>query len=201
MKILIIDNYDSFTYNLYQLVGSILNETNFEIDVIRNNLVDCTMIYNKNYDRIIISPGPGNPKSTNYFGNCLDIIQNASKVIPTLGVCLGMQGIAIAFGCDLTKSNIPVHGKQSSITHNGEDLFINIPQNISVMRYHSLKVIHRNCNQNLEVTATCMDSNEEEETVMAIKHKSYPIYGIQFHPESFATEAGKQIVSNFLDVN
>ncbi len=197
MKILIIDNYDSFTYNLYQYIGEILERGNkkFKIDVYKNDEVTLKEIKEKEYDRIIISPGPGNPKERKYFGICADVIKSLGKDIPTLGICLGMQGIANSFGGEITFANTPMHGKTSYILHNGKGIFKNVPENINVMRYHSLVVKPtEKFNNFINVTATSNDTGE----IMGIEHKEFPIYGLQFHPESFASEGGMRMLLNFL---
>lgn len=197
MKILIIDNYDSFTYNLYQYIGEILERKSekFSIDVYKNNKISLKEVIDNKYDRIIISPGPGNPKEKKYFGICNEVILNLGKEIPTLGVCLGMQGIANCFGGKIELAKSPMHGKTSTITHNGKGIFKNIPESVNVMRYHSLIIKPtKDFNDVIYVTATSNDTDE----IMGIKHKEFSIYGVQFHPESFASEGGMKILSNFL---
>ena len=196
MKILIIDNYDSFTFNLYQMVGEILENTGkpFTLDVFRNNEITINEIKKANYNRIIISPGPGKPDDPNYFGICAQVIKELGKTIPVLGVCLGMQGIAYLFGANIKLAKKPMHGKTSLIKHNGKDIFKGLPQNLEVMRYHSLIVNEKKIPDCLEVTATIKGGE-----IMGLKHKKYPITGIQFHPESFATEGGIKILKNFLN--
>ncbi len=196
MKVLIIDNYDSFTYNLYQYVGEILTEKglDFTLDVLRNDEISLPEIKRRNYDKIIISPGPGDPSDKAYFGVCADVILQLGKNTPVLGVCLGMQGIAHYFGGKVVRAKVPMHGKTSSIKHNENGLFTNLPQNIEVMRYHSLIAEKKSLPACLEITATSTDTHE----IMGLVHKEFPISGIQFHPESFATEGGKIILYNFL---
>jgi anthranilate synthase component 2 len=195
MKVLIIDNFDSFTYNLYQLVGEILSERMkvFEIDVVRNNALAVSEIESRRYDRIIISPGPGSPSDERYFGVCGPVLKTVSKTVPTLGVCLGMQGIAHVYGGKVVRAKKPMHGKASALAHDGKGVFKGLPQKIEVMRYHSL-VVSR-LPKTLEVSARASGKNGD---IMGLRHKDYPIEGIQFHPESFATEGGKQVLSNFL---
>ena len=197
MKILIIDNYDSFTFNLYQYTGEILAEhrKKFAIDIFKNNDLSLGEIKKKKYDKIIISPGPGNPRDPLYFGVCLQVIKKLGKTIPILGVCLGMQGIAHAFGGRIIPAKKPVHGKTSIIRHNGENLFSGLPQDIEVMRYHSLVVDKRSFPRHLQITA---ETTEKTAEIMGLRHRSYPIFGIQFHPESFATFGGRAILANFL---
>lgn len=195
MKVLIIDNFDSFTYNLYQLVGEVLGEREktFDVDVVRNNAITVKEIESRRYDRIIISPGPGNPKDAKYFGVCSAVLKTVSKDVPTLGVCLGMQGISYVFGGNVVPATKPMHGKSSTLRHDGKGVFQGLPQKIEVMRYHSLVVT--GLPKALVVTATAEGGAKE---IMGIRHKEYPIEGIQFHPESFATEGGKKMLENFL---
>ncbi|MDO8610399.1 MAG: aminodeoxychorismate/anthranilate synthase component II [bacterium] len=196
MKILIIDNYDSFTYNLYQICGETLSmqKEPFTLDVIRNDEIDLQTIKSKKYDRIIISPGPGNPRDPKYFGICKDVLLKLGKNIPTLGVCLGMQGMAYYFGGKIIQAKKPMHGKISLISHDGKGIFTKIPQKINVMRYHSLIVDKKTLPECLIITALTFDTKK----IMGLRHKEYPIEGIQFHPESFATEGGKFMLQNFL---
>lgn len=217
MKVLIIDNYDSFTYNLYQYIGEILtSEKNrgtiedFAISVKRNDEVSLQDIRNSNPDRIIISPGPGSPDDEHYFGVCADVIRELGQSTPLLGVCLGMQGIVHVFGGKVVKAHVPMHGKISPITHNSQGMFRNIPDQLEVMRYHSLMAEAESFPECLRVTALVGNLNTEQfsdlETVrkggdfeiMGVQHSELPIYGIQFHPESFATEGGKELIRNFL---
>ena len=195
MKILIIDNYDSFTFNLYQYCGEILEEIseNFEVEVIRNDEKTLSEIKKNNYDRIIISPGPGAPDDPKYFGVCGKVINTLGLTIPVLGVCLGMQGIGYFFGGKVIQAKVPTHGKTSTIKHTGSGIFSNLPQDIEIMRYHSLIVEKESIPKILEITA-----ETPEGEIMGLRHKNFPIEGIQFHPESFATEGGKQILKNFL---
>lgn len=194
MKILIIDNYDSFTFNLYQYTGEILkkNGQDIKIDVIRNNQIPLNEITKRKYTRIIISPGPGNPSDKAYFGVCGEVITKLGKTIPILGVCLGMQGIAHYFGGRVVRARLPMHGKTSIIKHDGKGVFEGLPQGLEVMRYHSLIAEKETLPKILDITA---QANGE---IMGLRHKQYPIEGIQFHPESFATEGGKEMLTNFL---
>lgn len=198
MKVLLIDNYDSFTFNLYQYLGEILENSkkDFVLDVIRNDEKSITEIESQNYDRIIISPGPGDSKDKNYFGVCAEVILNLGKKIPVLGVCLGMQGIAHYFGGKVVRAKIPMHGKISKITHDEKGVFKDLPQDLEVMRYHSLVAEISSIPDCLEITAKVHKENEFE--IMGLRHKEYPIEGIQFHPESFATEGGKKMIENFI---
>jgi anthranilate synthase/aminodeoxychorismate synthase-like glutamine amidotransferase len=196
MKVLIIDNYDSFTFNLYQYCGELLSrkERNFVLDVFRNDKITLEKIKQEKYDRIIISPGPGDPGIQQYFGICSNVISQIGKATPLLGVCLGMQGIASVFGSVIIHGKKPVHGKTSAIVHDNKGVFTSLPQDLEVMRYHSLIVAKDSLPKSLAITAITKDTGE----IMGIRHKSYPIEGIQFHPESFATEAGKRMLENFL---
>jgi len=197
MKILIIDNYDSFTFNLYQSIGEILTMHNkkFILDVYKNDQITINEIRSHQYDKIIISPGPGDPSNQMYFGVCKDVIEKLGKYVPVLGVCLGMQGIAYVFGGKVIKAKKPMHGKISIISHNGKSLFKTLPQDIKVMRYHSLIVAKKLLPKCLAITAITHDAQKE---IMGLRHKKYPIEGVQFHPESFATEGGKSLLTNFL---
>lgn len=213
MKVLIIDNFDSFTYNLYQYIGEILSESQqkgeidrFEIIVKRNNELDVKDILSFAPDRIIISPGPGSPDDPSYFGVCAQVIKELGQNIPLLGVCLGMQGICHVFGGDVVKAPLPMHGKTSVITHTESGVFNHIPNHIDIMRYHSLMAEPKSLPDCLRITAVVgsyeksyLDSLDDAAVeIMAIQHKHYPIYGIQYHPESFATEGGKELIRNFL---
>lgn len=195
MKVLLIDNYDSFTYNLYQLVGQILEEKGdkFRLDVFRNDKISLDKIERASYDRIIISPGPGDPSDRNYFGICAEVLTELGKSTPVLGVCLGMQGIGHYFGGKVFRARKIMHGKTSIITHSDKSIFKGLPQDLEVMRYHSLIVERNSLPKDLEILAVT-----KSKEIMGLRHKSYPVCGVQFHPESFATEGGKQILKNFL---
>jgi len=196
MRVLILDNYDSFTFNLYQYVGEILSASGekFTLDVVRNDEITLAEIEKRKYDRIIISPGPGDPRDPKYFGVCADVLIKIGKTTPVLGVCLGMQGMAYYFGGGVTRAQKPMHGKTSIIEHDGKGVFEGLPQKLEVMRYHSLIAEKETLPECLTVTATSTDTGE----IMGLRHTQYPIEGIQFHPESFATEGGKQLLANFL---
>lgn len=217
MKILIVDNYDSFTYNLYQFVGEILKTEQeqgridkFAIEVKRNDEISLAQVREMAPDRIIISPGPGSPDDQDYFGVCAQIIREMGERTPLLGVCLGMQGIVHVFGGKIVKASLPMHGKVSLIKHCASGLFAQLPEPLEVMRYHSLVADLASFPDSLEITAIVGEPSldqfiqERHSTldpsveIMAIKHKTLPISGIQFHPESFATEAGKELLANFL---
>ena len=215
MRVYIIDNYDSFTYNLYQFIGEIFSEAksagkleNFDIVVKRNDQVTLEEIQAYQPDRIIISPGPGSPDDPEYFGVCAAVIKELGPKIPLLGVCLGMQGIVHVFGGEIVKAEIPMHGKMSPIYHDGKAVFKNIPNELEVMRYHSLVAAPEQLPACLRITSVVTESpithfeqfdikDHKQMEIMGIQHKEHPIYGIQFHPESFATEGGKEMLSNF----
>lgn len=194
MKVLILDNFDSFTYNLYQAVGEILQAklADFSVVVHRNNAVSAKEVQRAGFERIIISPGPGTPSDKKYFGVCGEVLLKISPQVPTLGVCLGMQGIAHYYGGRVVKAKLPMHGKTSLLSHDAKGLFAGLPQNLEVMRYHSLVVSH--LPKILRVTARAKAIRE----IMGLRHQNLPIFGVQFHPESFATEGGKKMLENFL---
>ncbi|KKW08782.1 MAG: Glutamine amidotransferase of anthranilate synthase [Candidatus Kaiserbacteria bacterium GW2011_GWA2_49_19] len=197
IRVLILDNYDSFTFNLYQYVGEILSENGgkFTLDVVRNDEITLEEIEKRKYDRIVISPGPGDPRDPKYFGVCADVLTKIGKTTPVLGVCLGMQGMAYYFRGSVARAQKPMHGKTSIIEHDGKGVFRGLPQKLEVMRYHSLIAEKETLPECLSITATSLDTGE----IMGLRHKVYPIEGIQFHPESFATEGGKQLLANFLE--
>ena len=185
--ILLIDNYDSFSYNLYQYIG----EINPDITVIRNDEMTVEEIEKLQPDRIILSPGPGRPEDA---GVIMEVAKTLGRKIPTLGVCLGHQAICAAFGATVTYAEKLMHGKQSVVKFDPEcPLFRNCPEEAPVARYHSLAADKTTIPDVLKVTAVTEDG-----TVMAVQHKEYPIYGVQFHPESILTPDGKQILKNFL---
>ena len=190
MKVLIIDNYDSFVYNLYQYFGSLGND----VVVVRNNKLTIEDVNRLSPDRIVISPGPGSPEDRKYFGICSDVIKEFGKDIPILGVCLGHQGIISSFGGRIVRAKEPMHGKTSLIKHNGKGIFESIPSPIRGTRYHSLVGEKSSLPKCFEITATSLDDKE----IMAVQHKKYPIYGIQFHPEAIMTQYGMKIIKNFL---
>lgn len=190
MKTLIIDNYDSFTFNLYQYVG----ELGGNPIVFRNDQITKQDVENGNFSHIIISPGPGSPDDPAYFGMCREIILTFGKTIPLLGVCLGHQGIISAFGGKVIRASTIKHGKISKITHNGKDLFSGVGNPLIGMRYHSLIGERSSLPDDLEITAETV----KDKVIMGVKHRKYPIFGLQFHPESIGTQDGKKILMNFL---
>jgi anthranilate synthase component 2 len=201
----LVDNYDSFTYNLYQYIGEVLSTAKlhgqigeFEVIVARNDQVSVADIAAAQADRIIISPGPGSPDDESYFGICAQVITELGPTIPLLGVCLGMQGIVHCFGGKVVKAHLPMHGKTSPISHDGTGVFKDIPDQLEVMRYHSLMADAASMPECLLITAVVGELNAQEYEIMAVRHRDYPIQGIQFHPESFATEGGKELMQNFL---
>lgn len=192
--ILLIDNYDSFSYNLYQLIGSI----NPDIKVIRNDEMTVSEIASLKPSHIILSPGPGKPQDA---GICEDVVRELGGKIPILGVCLGHQAICEVFGATVTYASRLMHGKQSECTVKNDPIFAGIDEGkeekkLLVARYHSLAAKKETMPEELEVIATSDDDGE----VMAVRHKEYLIYGLQFHPESILTPTGKQILRNFLDL-
>ena len=190
MKFLIIDNYDSFVYNIAQYLG----ELGVNCDVVRNDKVTIYNIEREGYDAIVISPGPGTPTDQRYFGVCADVIKELGPTTPILGVCLGHQGIINVFGGTVTNARCVRHGKVSKITHRDSDLFTGISNPFEATRYHSLVGEKTTIPDILKVTATANDDGE----VMAIQHKKYLIHGVQFHPESIMTREGKKILANFI---
>ena len=191
MKFLIIDNYDSFVYNIAQYLG----ELGVDCDVIRNDKITISEIKQKNFDGIIISPGPGTPDNKKYFGVCMDVIKELGSNIPILGVCLGHQGIISSFGGMVTNAGCVRHGKTSPVKHNDSELFRGVKNPFQATRYHSLVGDKTEIPEILEVTATAEDDGE----VMAVQHKKFLIQGVQFHPESIMTEDGKKILANFIN--
>jgi anthranilate synthase component II len=188
--ILIIDNYDSFTYNLYQYIG----EMNPDIEVYRNDKITVKEIEEKNPSHIIISPGPGFPSEA---GISIELIRDLGPRIPILGVCLGHQAIGEAYGGIVSHAKELMHGKASEVVVlNDCELFVTLPEKITVGRYHSLIVLKEELPKHLKVTAKTLDGE-----IMALQHIEYPIYGIQFHPESILTPMGKEILKNFLNLN
>lgn len=186
---LLIDNYDSFSYNLYQLIG----ELNPDIRVIRNDEMSVEEIRALKPDRIILSPGPGRPEDA---GVTLQAAKELGKDIPLLGVCLGHQAICAAFGATVTYAKALMHGKQSVVRQEGNSpLFAGCPETFPVARYHSLAAAPETMPECLRVTARTEDGE-----VMAVQHRKYPVYGVQFHPESIMTPDGKQMLKNFMEI-
>ena len=186
--ILLIDNYDSFSYNLYQLVG----EVRSDIKVSRNDKITIEEIRDLNPDAIILSPGPGKPENA---GICVDLVREFHDEIPILGVCLGHQAICVALGGSVSHAKRLMHGKSSDISLDYDYIFKGLPSQISVGRYHSLSLVEETLPEPLEIISKAKDDGE----VMAVKHKQYNVYGLQFHPESILTPDGIIIIENFLD--
>ena len=187
MKILLIDNYDSFTFNLYHYLSSL--KTN--VDVIRNDKINDKEILKKKYDKIVISPGPGNPDQS---GNCIKIVKSLQKKISILGVCLGHQIIGQVFGSKIIQSKKIMHGKTSIIKSKKIGILKNIPTKFEATRYHSLVIDKKTISKDLIITAETTDG-----TIMGVQHKKYNIHGVQFHPESIKTPIGLKILKNFIN--
>uniref|UniRef100_UPI003FF12C28 anthranilate synthase component II n=1 Tax=Roseburia sp. TaxID=2049040 RepID=UPI003FF12C28 len=185
--ILLIDNYDSFTYNLYQYFGTFTDE----IRVVRNDTVTLEEIRQMHPEKIVLSPGPKSPSEA---GICMDVVKEFYREVPILGICLGHQCIGEAFGGTVSYAKSLYHGKQSEISHDGTGIFEGIPSPVKVARYHSLAVQEDDLPECLEVTARTADGE-----IMAIRHKEYPVVGLQFHPESIYTEHGKRMIENFIN--
>ena len=193
MRVLIVDNYDSFVYNLAQCSGLV----SADIHVRRNDEIDVEGIRRLRPDRIIISPGPGDPSDDHCFGICTEILQTISNETPTLGVCLGHQGIVHAFGGRIIRARNLRHGKTSPVRHDGKGVFRNVPNPFQATRYHSLVADRTSLPRNLKVTADSLDDHE----IMGVRHREFPIEGVQFHPESILTPQGQQLMQNFLRGN
>lgn len=187
--ILLIDNYDSFTYNLYQFIGIFNND----IKVVRNDKITIEEIEKLDPESIVISPGPKSPKEV---GISVEAIKHFAGKKPILGICLGHQSIGEAFGATVSYAKKLMHGKQSDVIHTGESIFAGIPSPVKVARYHSLAIIEDTLPDELEVIARTEDGE-----IMAVKHKEYPVVGLQFHPESIYTEHGKRMIENFVNGN
>lgn len=187
--ILLIDNYDSFTYNLYQAIAKLTNE---KVVVIRNDKITLDEIEALKPSAIILSPGPRRPEEA---GICVDVIKRFGKSIPLLGVCLGHQAIGIAFGGKVVGAEEIVHGKDDSIHHNQKGIYANMSTPFKAGRYHSLVIERDSISDDLEITATSKNN-----LIMGVQHKSFPIYGVQYHPESILTPDGEKLLGNFLEI-
>ena len=187
-KIILIDNYDSFTFNLYHYLSSF----KVKVDVIRNDQITSNEILKRRYNKIVISPGPGNP---NQSGNCLKIVKSLYKKIPILGVCLGHQIIGQVFGSTIVQAKKLMHGKTSKIISKKIGILRNLPKSFEATRYHSLIIDKKSLSNSLEITAETKDG-----LVMGVQHKRYAVHGVQFHPESIKTKLGIKILKNFIRI-
>ena len=186
--VLVIDNYDSFTYNLVQYLG----ELGAEVRVLRNDVVTLEDVVNAKADRIVISPGPGRPEQA---GITMSVIRRLGEATPILGVCLGHQAIGAVFGGAVVRAQVPMHGKTSTIEHDGLGVFSGIAGPFVASRYHSLVVAESGLPTELEISAR----TREDSNIMGLRHRTWPVHGVQFHPESILTGEGKHILRNFLE--
>jgi len=186
--VLVIDNYDSFTYNLVQYLG----ELGAEVRVMRNDVVTLDVIETAKPDRVVISPGPGRPE---HAGVTMSVIRRLGQTTPILGVCLGHQAIGAVFGGAVVRAGVPMHGKTSTIEHDGRGVFSGIAGPFVASRYHSLVVAEEGLPGELEVAAR----TREDGSIMGLRHRSWPVHGVQFHPESILTGEGRHILQNFLE--
>jgi len=187
-KLILIDNYDSFTFNLYHYLSSL----KVNVDVIRNDMITSKEILKAKYNKIVISPGPGNP---NQSGNCLKIVKSLYKKIPILGVCLGHQIIGQVFGSKIIQAKRLMHGKTSEIISKKTGILKNLPKTFEATRYHSLIIDKKSLSKDLEITAETKDG-----LIMGVKHRKYDVHGVQFHPESIKTKIGIKILKNFIRI-
>ena len=187
MKIILIDNYDSFTFNLFHYLSSL----KVNVDVIRNDKINSKEIVRKNYNKIVISPGPGNP---NQSGNCINILKTLHQEIPFLGVCLGHQIIGQVFGSKIVQAKKLMHGKTSKIRSKKTGILKNLPNTFEATRYHSLVIDKKTLSKELEITA-----ETEDGIIMGVQHNKFNIHGVQFHPESIKTKFGMKILKNFIN--
>ena len=187
MKVLLIDNYDSFTFNLYHYISSL----GVKVDVVRNDKITAKDIKKNKYNKIVISPGPGNP---NQSGNCINILKSLHKEMPFLGVCLGHQIIGQVFGSKIIQAKKLMHGKISRIKSKKIGILKNLPKTFEATRYHSLIIDKKTLSDSLEITA-----ETEDGLIMGVQHKVYNIHGVQFHPESIKTKLGIKILKNFVN--
>ena len=188
MKIILIDNYDSFTFNLFHYLSSL----KVYVDVVRNDKITSKEIIKKKYNKIVISPGPGNP---NQSGNCLKIVKSLHQNMPILGVCLGHQIIGQVFGSNIIQTKKLMHGKTSIIISKKNGILKNLPKRFEATRYHSLIIDKKTLSKDLEITA-----ETEDGIIMGVKHKKYNVHGVQFHPESIKTKLGIKILKNFVRI-
>ena len=187
-KIILIDNYDSFTFNLYHYISSL----KVHVDVIRNDQITSNEILKRRYNKIVISPGPGNP---NQSGNCIKIVKSLYKKMPIFGVCLGHQIIGQVFGSKIVQAKKLMHGKTSKILSKRTGLLKNLPKTFEATRYHSLIIDKKSLSKDLEITALTQDG-----LIMGVRHKKYNVHGVQFHPESIKTKIGIKILKNFIRI-
>ena len=187
-KIILIDNYDSFTFNLYHYLSSL----KINVDVIRNDQINSNEILKRKYNKIVISPGPGNPDQS---GNCLKIVKSLYKKIPIFGVCLGHQIIGQVFGSKIIQAKKLMHGKTSKILSKKIGILKNLPKTFEATRYHSLIIDKNSLSKDLEITAETKDG-----LIMGVRHKKYHVHGVQFHPESIKTKIGIKILKNFIRI-
>lgn len=187
-RVLVIDNYDSFTWNLVHLIGRFTTA----IDVVRNDARDADALLSEGHDAIVLSPGPCTPSEA---GVCLEIIEKGARRVPIFGVCLGLQSIGQAYGGRIVRAPLPVHGKVSRIRHSGRGLFAGCNDNFDATRYHSLVVDRASVPPEFEIAA-----ESEDGLVMALSHRTLPLHGVQFHPESIRSEYGSTILGNFFEV-
>lgn len=192
MKTIILDNYDSFTYNLFQYFAELKGNP----VVYRNDELDFKKLLSEKPTHIVISPGPGTPSKKSDFGICAEVIEKCGPKLPILGVCLGHQGIGYVYGAKIVHAPTIMHGKTSMVKLGNSKLFAGLPKQIEVMRYHSLVIDHKTMPKNLRVTAV----EESEQVIMGVEHIHFPTFGIQFHPESIGTPQGKLILKNFLAI-
>ena len=190
--VFVLDNYDSFTFNLVQYIG----ELGEEVNVARNDQISIDAIEALHPNHILVSPGPCTP---NEAGISIELIRRFAGKVPLLGVCLGHQAIGAAFGGKVVRAPNLMHGKTSSVEHDGKTIFHNIPSPMIATRYHSLIVEEKNLPAELEISATCRD-RDGTRVIMGLRHRKYPVEGVQFHPESVLTDQGKQLVRNFLEL-
>jgi anthranilate synthase/aminodeoxychorismate synthase-like glutamine amidotransferase len=190
--VFVLDNYDSFTYNLVQYLG----ELGAEVEVRRNDQVTVAEIEGLRPERIVVSPGPCTPHEA---GISIELVRHFAGKVPVLGVCLGHQAIGAAFGGRVVRAPSLMHGKTSQVQHDGRTIFRDLPSPMTATRYHSLIVSKEELPKDLEVSATATD-RDGSEVIMGLRHRKYPVEGVQFHPESVLTEAGKKLVANFLEI-
>jgi anthranilate synthase/aminodeoxychorismate synthase-like glutamine amidotransferase len=186
--VLVLDNYDSFTYNLVQYLG----ELGAAVTVVRNDAATVTEIASAGAERIVISPGPGRPEDA---GVTMEVIRQLGQRTPILGVCLGHQALGAVFGGSVVRASAPMHGKTSTIEHNGRGVFTGLTAPFQASRYHSLVVAEAGLPNELEITAR----TREDGTIMGLRHRTWPVHGVQFHPESILTSEGRRILRNFLE--